>query len=102
MDCYDSYTLVSAPTNQIGTFGAGDVTVEYVYRKIEVNGNKPVSGKTSNPKTLNKENKTISSSKKVMPSTGESKSYLIVFKYLGTFLVLMCGTWLVMNKKYSK
>lgn len=96
------YTLVSAPTNQIGTFGAGDVTVEYVYRKIEVNGNKPVSGKTSNPKTLNKENKTISSSKKVMPSTGESKSYLIVFKYLGTFLVLMCGTWLVMNKKYSK
>lgn len=96
------YTLVSAPTNQIGTFGAGDVTVEYVYRKIEVNGNKPVSGKTSNPKTLNKENKTISSSKKVMPSTGESRSYLIVFKYLGTFLVLMCGTWLVMNKKYSK
>lgn len=96
------YTLVSAPTNQIGTFGAGDVTVEYVYRKIEVNGNKPVSGKTSNPKTLNKENKTISSSKKVMPSTGESKSYLIVFKYLGTFLVLMCGTWLVTNKKYSK
>lgn len=96
------YTLVSAPTNQIGTFGAGDVTVEYVYRKTEVNGNKPVSGKTSNPKTLNKENKTISSSKKVMPSTGESRSYLIVFKYLGTFLVLMCGTWLVMNKKYSK
>ncbi|WP_317912282.1 MucBP domain-containing protein [Carnobacterium maltaromaticum] len=96
------YTLVSAPTNQIGTFGAGDVTVEYVYRKTEVNGNKPVSGKTSNPKTLNKENKTISSSKKVMPSTGESRSYLIVFKYLGTFLVLMCGTWLVMKKKYSK
>ncbi|PLS38374.1 hypothetical protein CYV26_06510, partial [Carnobacterium maltaromaticum] len=26
------YTLVSVPTNQTGTFGSGDVTVEYVYK----------------------------------------------------------------------
>ncbi|MBA5770644.1 MucBP domain-containing protein, partial [Escherichia coli] len=26
------YTLVAAPTNQTGTFGASDVTVNYVYK----------------------------------------------------------------------
>ncbi|WP_219619743.1 MucBP domain-containing protein [Carnobacterium maltaromaticum] len=29
------YALVSVPTNQTGTFGAGDITVEYVYKLID-------------------------------------------------------------------
>ncbi|HHQ0291189.1 TPA: MucBP domain-containing protein [Listeria innocua] len=93
------YSLVAAPTNQIGAFGTSDVTVNYVYKKDAII--KPIT--TAKPTILTIKtpaSKVIKTKvvKQTLPKTGDDDAGLLnLLRLIG--LVLILGVFLAVGSK---
>ncbi|MCN03203.1 hypothetical protein DQW84_12050 [Listeria monocytogenes] len=88
------YSLVAAPTNQIGTFGTSDVTVNYVYKKDAII--KPIT--PAKPTILTIKTPASKVVKQTLPKTGDDDAGLLnLLRLIG--LVLILGVFLAVGSK---
>ncbi|TYV90345.1 MucBP domain-containing protein [Listeria monocytogenes] len=93
------YSLVAAPTNQIGTFGTSDVTVNYVYKKDAIikpiTPAKPTILTIKTPASKVVKTKVV---KQTLPKTGDDDAGLLnLLRLIG--LVLILGVFLAVGSK---
>ncbi|EAG9347195.1 hypothetical protein CW906_04125 [Listeria monocytogenes] len=93
------YSLVAAPTNQIGTFGTSDVTVNYVYKKDAII--KPITPAKPTILTIKTPASKVIKTKVVkqtLPKTGDDDAGLLnLLRLIG--LVLILGVFLAVGSK---
>ncbi|EBF5160467.1 TPA: hypothetical protein IP915_000109 [Listeria monocytogenes] len=93
------YSLVAAPTNQIGAFGTSDVTVNYVYKKDAIikpiTPAKPTILTIKTPASKVVKTKVV---KQTLPKTGDDDAGLLnLLRLIG--LVLILGVFLAVGSK---
>ncbi|MBC1415919.1 hypothetical protein HB822_06880 [Listeria innocua] len=93
------YSLVAAPTNQIGAFGTSDVTVNYVYKKDAIvkpsTPAKPTILTIKTPASKVIKTKVV---KQTLPKTGDDDAGLLnLLRLIG--LVLILGVFLAVGSK---
>ncbi|EAF6328481.1 hypothetical protein AS063_14535 [Listeria monocytogenes] len=93
------YSLVAAPTNQIGAFGTSDVTVNYVYKKDAIIKPiipaKPTILTIKTPASKVVKTKVV---KQTLPKTGDDDAGLLnLLRLIG--LVLILGVFLAVGSK---
>lgn len=93
------YSLVAAPTNQIGAFGTSDVTVNYVYKKDAII--KPITPAKPTILTIKTPASKVIKTKVVkqtLPKTGDDDAGLLnLLRLIG--LVLILGVFLAVGSK---
>ncbi|ECB9774533.1 hypothetical protein FL858_12100 [Listeria monocytogenes] len=93
------YSLVAAPTNQIGAFGTSDVTVNYVYKKDAII--KPITSAKPTILTIKTPASKVIKTKVVkqtLPKTGDDDAGLLnLLRLIG--LVLILGVFLAVGSK---
>ncbi|TYV95035.1 hypothetical protein FZ080_00545 [Listeria monocytogenes] len=93
------YSLVAAPTNQIGAFGTSDVTVNYVYKKDAII--KPITPAKLTILTIKTPASKVIKTKVVkqtLPKTGDDDAGLLnLLRLIG--LVLILGVFLAVGSK---
>lgn len=93
------YSLVAAPTNQIGAFGTSDVTVNYVYKKDAII--KPITQAKPTILTIKTPASKVIKTKVVkqtLPKTGDDDAGLLnLLRLIG--LVLILGVFLAVGSK---